>query len=729
MAKKTIKDIVSENSEVLKAMQTHTELREWAIKQGFDNRSAFPKFKLALNDIGLDYDKIKTGIAKVKAEDLEKSIKYSLTLYSDAKASAGKFGITDKDGNVVWYGKFFDDDNASEQSRAELAAAKKAIWFASKVKESLGESSLMLNLLVDAEYLTYQTHSGQQGYALTQMANKYNIKLNVSWISGKSNPADEWTIASGFKKWQDNDFKSLVEPYESASEEERREFAEKLKNIDVVAPTKPEQELITVNICRIEKETDIAINVIFKLSYHQINYQKEIKSWLPKSQSKVIDSNIQVNKNFWNTKIKEIKKTETLIGIRNFKEFENSYSTLLLYQEPVIHSSLEPRSEKIYLNIPKQFAFIKKNDKYPDLLYFPSWLFNKKEEEIKGEYSGDIDYFRRNVVFNESDINKIEPEVINCNILEEIITDIKEQKISDKIQSKLESIAEKQGKSIEFVTEQFKNGYGTESEHAEQFKGLGLEKKKLLEAISNVAITHLEEKADWYVESTKPKEFSELDYVTKTKATKASKDRHLRLVNIISKLESSMLKKINGLDDIEQFADGGTIGKDLKITNYSEKSILVTGNTYPFKGDLKALGGIWNGRLKGWIFQKTKQADVENFVGQESEPQTESDKPKGIYKKLDLEKLFKSNTKPRKDVIIKEIEEGKMEYAVHKGFDAMTDSSTYFNVTNDSFKPAETAIRDWGKNKENFIISRLKSAMGQSHWVYSARVYHKDSIG
>jgi len=211
MANKTIKDIVIENADALKAMTTHTELREWAISQGFNNRSAFPKFKLALNEIGLDYDVIKTGIKKQKSEELKAKINYELTLYSDAKASAGRYGITDKDGNVVWYGRFFENDNASEQSSAELEAAKKAVWFASKVKEALNEPAIKLTLYVDAEWLTYQDHSGQKGYALTTLASKYDIQLEVLWISGKKNPADKWTVASGFKKWQDNDLKSLAD--------------------------------------------------------------------------------------------------------------------------------------------------------------------------------------------------------------------------------------------------------------------------------------------------------------------------------------------------------------------------------------------------------------------------------------------------------------------------------------------------------------------------------------
>ena len=214
----TIKDKVIAAKDELTKMTTHGELRNWAISNGMDNRSAFPKFKDALNEIGMDYDEIKQGIKKVKEEELQSKLKYQVELFVDAKASAGMYGITDKDGNVLWYGKFFPDDDAGEQSRAELAAAKKAVWLASKIKEAINQEAIELYLNVDAQWLIYQDHAGQKGYALTSLANKYNIKLHVQWVKGTENPADEWTTASGYKKWADNDLKSLPELIENIEE-------------------------------------------------------------------------------------------------------------------------------------------------------------------------------------------------------------------------------------------------------------------------------------------------------------------------------------------------------------------------------------------------------------------------------------------------------------------------------------------------------------------------------
>jgi hypothetical protein len=56
---------------------------------------------------------------------------------------------------------------------------------------------------------------------------------------------------------------------------------------------------------------------------------------------------------------------------------------------------------------------------------------------------------------------------------------------------------------------------------------------------------------------------------------------------------------------------------DLQLTDYSEKSVVVTGNTREYKEDLKAYGGKWNGRLRngpGWIFPKHKKGILEKWL-------------------------------------------------------------------------------------------------------------------
>ena len=52
---------------------------------------------------------------------------------------------------------------------------------------------------------------------------------------------------------------------------------------------------------------------------------------------------------------------------------------------------------------------------------------------------------------------------------------------------------------------------------------------------------------------------------------------------------------------------------DVRVESYSEKAIIVRGDTKTYKDDLKKLGGKWNSTLKGWVFPKTQQRNVEEF--------------------------------------------------------------------------------------------------------------------
>lgn len=53
------------------------------------------------------------------------------------------------------------------------------------------------------------------------------------------------------------------------------------------------------------------------------------------------------------------------------------------------------------------------------------------------------------------------------------------------------------------------------------------------------------------------------------------------------------------------------------IEDYSEKAIVVRGDTKPHKDDLKKIGGMYNGRLRGgpgWIFSKQLETNVMDYI-------------------------------------------------------------------------------------------------------------------
>jgi hypothetical protein len=56
---------------------------------------------------------------------------------------------------------------------------------------------------------------------------------------------------------------------------------------------------------------------------------------------------------------------------------------------------------------------------------------------------------------------------------------------------------------------------------------------------------------------------------------------------------------------------------DIVIEQYSEKAIVVRGNTEPFKKEFLTIGGKWNSGLKGgagWIYANGRKSQVEELI-------------------------------------------------------------------------------------------------------------------
>lgn len=200
----------------IKELEKYTlaELYNYAKINKFDNRSAFPRFKKALAEFSIFYDQMKQENEKKKAEKLENTLNYEVVLIVDGAAKHDRFAVCDGEGNPVWHGRFFGDGGYNgEQSSSEIETAKKAIWLTSKIKEALNEDSIRLELNTDAEWLTWANATdgrGGKAKALSSLAKRHNIALEVVHIAGEENPADFYSRTKGFKKWQDNDLKTLA---------------------------------------------------------------------------------------------------------------------------------------------------------------------------------------------------------------------------------------------------------------------------------------------------------------------------------------------------------------------------------------------------------------------------------------------------------------------------------------------------------------------------------------
>lgn len=214
----TIKQKIEANADQLRTMDQPT-LTAWAKVNGIDSRAGFAAFKKALLTIGVDYNALRAQRFAAKQEAMTAAASASLTLYTDAKARTDRFAICDRKGEPVWFGKFFDNDRDydGEQSSGEMAAAKKAVWLASKVKETIGASAISLTLKVDAEWLCWANEVATGGKAggkarpLGEMAQRYGIVLTVEHVPGVDNPADRYTVTTGFQKWQDTDLRGLID--------------------------------------------------------------------------------------------------------------------------------------------------------------------------------------------------------------------------------------------------------------------------------------------------------------------------------------------------------------------------------------------------------------------------------------------------------------------------------------------------------------------------------------
>ena len=56
------------------------------------------------------------------------------------------------------------------------------------------------------------------------------------------------------------------------------------------------------------------------------------------------------------------------------------------------------------------------------------------------------------------------------------------------------------------------------------------------------------------------------------------------------------------------------IPKSMEITQYNEKTLLLTGNTKPYKEELKAMKARFNYGLGGWIWPVRRRKELEAFV-------------------------------------------------------------------------------------------------------------------
>lgn len=112
-----------------------------------------------------------------------------------------------------------------------------------------------------------------------------------------------------------------------------------------------------------------------------------------------------------------------------------------------------------------------------------------------------------------------------------------------------------------------------------------------------------------------------------------------------------------------QFKEVETKAGEINIVAYSDKAIVVTGDTKPIKDKLKELGGSFNPRLScgaGWVFPKRKLAEITKALQEEPETlQNEIQKTVQFFEETDI-KIYGEVTEQTK--VIKMIQSPVKEY-------------------------------------------------------------------
>jgi len=203
---KEIQGLLEENEADLRGMN-HVQLTRWAKDNGIDDGYSFTIFKNKLEEIGISYSALREEAEANAAAETASGLCGSVTLCVSADATTQKFAIATLDGKPVWYGKFFDNDvdfNGNQIS-ADFSVAKKAIWLASKITESVGGVSIHLTLRVSQ----FAQHDVTE---LTQIGIQRRVAVTLDIQD--ENPSVKFVRFSGFKKWADNDLSALIEPLE-----------------------------------------------------------------------------------------------------------------------------------------------------------------------------------------------------------------------------------------------------------------------------------------------------------------------------------------------------------------------------------------------------------------------------------------------------------------------------------------------------------------------------------
>ena len=220
-----IDEIIAANKAELKGATSHEPIKAFAEREGLMNKGDFPKFKHSLRKIGVQYDVLRDSAMQARNDELDARADDiardaagapSVTLWTAAVEGddgTGAFAVVDGHDDVVWYGRFFDDDRTrtvGDLVSAEQSAAEKGVWIAGK---ALGQAGFPIGRV----RLHTTCHELDE-----DAPRSAGVRAGVA-VSVIVDPDDLRAVAMaeapGFQRWQDFDLVGLVDDATSQGEE------------------------------------------------------------------------------------------------------------------------------------------------------------------------------------------------------------------------------------------------------------------------------------------------------------------------------------------------------------------------------------------------------------------------------------------------------------------------------------------------------------------------------
>ena len=148
--------------------------------------------------------------------------------------------------------------------------------------------------------------------------------------------------------------------------------------------------------------------------------------------------------------------------------------------------------------------------------------------------------------------------------------------------------------------------------------------KDILQSLGGIWNPNLKDGAGW-IFSVKKKE--ELQKLIKDQSKEQSKFIAFgKEWTSVDKFVKKMKNKIVFNNDKSKSKSNSK--KNITISDYSDKAVIVRGDTKAYKDTLQTLGGIWNPNLKdgaGWVFSIKKKEDLEKWLKSDPESYSDSD--------------------------------------------------------------------------------------------------------